>query len=434
MVIAVDNAQTFLKVTRASDIKPQRQKWLYAPNNEGVIPLQTGTVFAGIGGEGKSSFAIYLAALLSRGALEGDLYGQTGRTIIFGPEDDWATAMLPRLMAADADCDKILKVSAETFTPYGAQERELKFPLDIQHLEDVVSHNAVKLIVVDPISTSMAGDMNKVQDVRDALGALTSLAQKYDLAVIVINHFNKGGNSVANRMSGSHAMRDVVRSYLAFATDDETGERIITQDKSNYSTSSGSWKFRLQNTPVHTDDGIAEVPAVQMLGSSDVTVKDLIDRESHDDGDDDRSAAQAFILDFIKEQDDGEAKAGDVIKAGRGAGFTENEIKNARRRSKDPKIVTGKSAFGAGWVWQLEDSPDSEDAAQDPQGVTKVPKVSHSQDTTPSTPSSQKLTPSMGASPTEECPLHGTDYFPECYTCDKIMNATPKTASAQDAR
>lgn len=433
---------TELKVTFASEIKPKRQKWFYAPDGQGAIPSQTCAVFAGIGGEGKSSFAIHLAALLSRGELEGDFYGVKGTTIIFGPEDPWETVMVPRLMAAGADRSRIAKVTAETLTPYGVQERELKFPLDIERLEREVIKIGVKLIIVDPISESMTGDMNKVQDVRQALSALSTLADKHELTVIVINHFNKSGSSVAAKMSGSHAIRDVVRSYLAFATDEETQERIITQDKNNYGTGFGSWKFVLENNFIEIpgEEKPAEVPSVRTLGSSDITVSDIIDRENSDLGDDDRNAAEAFILAFLRERDGYEAKAGEVIKAGVAEGFTNDQMKNARKRAKNPRIKSESPVVGAGWIWRIEESSDG-------QGVTKTPKRSQGvkeSDMTPSdtltleapqevngsvhdtydtldtldtleTPSPQRHT----------CHQHGTNYHVStCHTCLEFAKET----------
>lgn len=411
----MNSPQVRLKVTRASDIKPERQKWVYAPNGEGVIPLQTGTVFAGIGGEGKSSFAIHLAALLSRGELEGDLMGYKGHTIIFGPEDDWGTAMVPRLMAAGADRRRILKVTAETYTPYGAQERELKFPLDIQHLEDVVTQNAVKLIIVDPISTSMTGDMNKVQDVRDALGALTALAQKHELAVIAINHFKKGGASLADKMSGSHAMRDVVRSYLAFATDEETGERIITQDKNNYGTGFGSWKFVLNSTQVQTEDGPTDVPAVHMLGASDVTVKDLIDRE-HGDQEDDRKDWESWLIEVLTEAG-GSMEVKDIEKAANAIGFNFKRIQKDRSKVKNPRIETGRNGFGKGakYIWQIEEAPmDSTETTMDPMHSIDT----SAKETMESMESMTKEPESMHAPRKPSCQQHGTHYAVSvCLTC-----------------
>src|SRR5690625_748898 len=150
-----------LKLTQASKIKPEKQAWFLKIDGEPVIPLKTCSVLAGIGGDGKSTTSISFAAQLSRGELEGDLYGQKHSTIIFGPEDDWATVMVPRLMGAGADLDRIFQVQAEVLTDYGAQEQELKFPMNIELLEEAVKLTDAKLIIVDPISVSMQGDINK---------------------------------------------------------------------------------------------------------------------------------------------------------------------------------------------------------------------------------------------------------------------------------
>lgn len=357
------------KIVQASQIKPEKQTWFYKINDEGVQPSKVCAMYGGIGGEGKSAFSLHLAALLSQGKLDGDFYGQKHATIIFGPEDDWSTVHVPRLIASGADLDYIYQVTAETDDGLYRGERELRFPLDTELLEEAIIETGAKFIIVDPISSAMQGDMNKVQDVRMAIGGIDLLAKKYDLAVTLINHFKKGGSSLADKISGSHGFRDVVRSYLAFATDEESGERIITQDKNNYGTGFGSWKFVLNRTQVQTEDGPTDVPAVQMLGTSEVTVKDLIDREHGDDEDDDRNVAEAFILDYLKQQEAHEAKAGDVIKAGRAEGFTDNQIKNARKRAKNPRIKSGSPVVGAGWIWSIEEDLP-------PQGVTEAPKAS----------------------------------------------------------
>jgi hypothetical protein len=417
----MNNPQEMLKVTRASEIKPERQKWIYAPNGEGVIPLQTGTVFAGIGGEGKSSFAIHLAAKLSKGELEGDLMGIAAQTIIFGPEDDWATAMVPRLTAAGADLRKILKVTAESHTAYGAQERELKFPLDMGHLENVVIQNAVKLIIVDPISTSMTGDMNKVQDVRDALGALTAIAQKHELAVIAINHFKKGGASLADKMSGSHAMRDVVRSYLAFATDDETGERVITQDKNNYGTGFGSWKFVLESTQVNTEDGPTEVPAVRMLGASDVTVKDLIDREYSEIEEDSRKDWESWLIELLTEAG-GSMEVKEIEKAANTIGFNFKRIQKDRPKIKSPKVETGRNGFGKGskWIWRLEETSPIDSTENTIDSIDSI--HSRAQESMESSESMRQQPESMTKA---SCYEHGTNYkIPTCSTCLELAKET----------
>lgn len=411
-----DEGRTELRITYANQIKPKKMRWLWSHDGAGVIPLGTGTIAAGAGGEGKSTFMLDIGAQLTRGTLQGDLHGEKHPVIVFGPEDDWATVMVPRLMAADADLGMVAQVQAATVTDTFTRERELKFPLDVGLLRQAVQQTGAKMILVDPAPSMMSGDMNRVQEVRRSYEPLMSMAQDLDLAVVLINHFGKGAGSVSAKLSGSHAWRDLVRSYLAFATDGDTEERVITQDKSNYGTSLSSWKFILDSTDVAVDGGTTSVAKVRFLGESDVTVSDIINRgfdEGHEGDDDDRNAAQAFILDFLKQKDGWEAKAGEVIKAGLAEGFSKDEMKNARKRCKDPKVQSAKATFGAGWLWQIA----SEDEVTDAQGVTKVSKVSAHGDMTPSTPSGQKVTPS-GIS----CQLHKTDYMNGCFTCDQITS------------
>lgn len=401
------------KITPASQIKPRRQRWLAKLDGCGILPLQTGTAVAGRGGVGKSTFILDIIARLSRGELEGDLHGQKHASIIFGPEDDWATMMVPRLTAAGADTNLVYRVAAEDVVNEITMERELKFPVDVEMLRYVLAETRAKLIMIDPAPALMDGDMNKLQDVRRAYGPLMALAQENDAAIVLVSHTNKGAGRAADKMSGSTAWRDMVRSYLVFAQEEGAEEVVVTQDKSNYGAAGSSWKFVLEDTlvPLEGDD-TTQVARVRHLGGSEVSVDDIYAREAGGLGgedDEDRNAAQDFVIDYIQGCDDWEAKAADVIKAGTAAGFSKDEIKNARKRCKSPRVASAKSAFGAGWVWCIEE-------VSDPEGVTKVSKVSLPVSTTPSTPSGDPVTPS-----TTPCQLHGTDHDPEaCHTCAEL--------------
>src|SRR5699024_5920533 len=57
-----------------------------------------------------------------------------------------------------------------------------------------------------------------------------------------------------------------------------------------------------------------------------------------------------------------EIPAKDALKAGAAAGFSADEMKKARSRSRDPKIRSRKSTFGSGWVWAVDDEGASEGA------------------------------------------------------------------------
>lgn len=343
-----------LQLTPAAMIPSRRQRWLW----ENRIPLGTATVFAGRGGEGKSTFALYVAALLNKGELAGDLVGVKGDVLIISHEDDWSTVMNPRLMGAGANLHAVHKLSVETTIDELTSETIPALPLDLALIREAIETTGARLLIIDPITSTIGGDLYKVADVRRALDPLTALAQELDIAVIGIMHFNKGGGNASDKLSGSHGFRDAVRSVLLFATDEETEQRIVTLDKSNYSQERGSsFAFNLVSTNVYTDDGaMTEVGTVQYLGDTDVTVNDIINRVAGDaEAHEDRNAAQAFLLDYLHGRDDREAPAGDVLKAGRAAGFSDQELKDARRRCRAPRIASQKSGFGGGWVWAISD-------------------------------------------------------------------------------
>lgn len=357
-----------LLLTPASLIRSRRQKWLWSDR----IPLGTVTIFAGRGGEGKSTYALHVGAQAITGSLEGDLKGIGSSLVIISHEDDWGTVMKPRLIAAKADPENVFKLAVKSTVDDTTAETVPALPLDIELIRQAVVETGARVVIIDPISSTLGGDLHKLADVRRGLDPLAALAQELELAVIAIMHFNKGTGNVSDKLSGSHAFRDLSRSVLLFATDDETSQRIVSVDKSNYSAERGSsFAFNLRTVMVDTDDGDStSVAQVEDLGDTDLSVNDIVNRSSDGEDDDreDRNAAQAFVLDFLKHKDGGEAKAGDVVKAGRGAGFSENEVKNARRRCRNPRIVTRKArGLEAGWVWGIE-----------PEGVTEgVEGVSH---------------------------------------------------------
>ena len=357
-----------LKLTAASTIRSARQQWLWA----NTIPLGTLTLFAGRGGEGKSSFALWVAAHVNAGTLEGDLKDKPSPVLIVSHEDDWATVMKPRLEGAGANQEQVFKLEVEMVTDEDTHETVPVLPMDLGIIREAVTQSGAKLIILDPIASSMGGDLHKVVDVRKALDPLAALAQSLGVAIIGIMHFNKGQGNASDKLSGSHAFRDAVRSVLLFATDEETGHRVVTIDKNNYSQSRGdSYAFTLDSAQVITDDGEAStVGRVQFLGATDLNVSDIINRGSGDEAEgSDRNAAQAFIVDYLKGKlsDAYEAPAKEVLRAGREAGFTDAELKDARRRCKSPKIASRKSGFGAGWVWGL-DGDFPEGGTQDGKG------------------------------------------------------------------
>lgn len=351
-----------LKLTRASEIQSSRPHWLWTDR----VPLGTITMCAGRGGEGKSSFALYLASRLNAGSLEGDLQGVAAPALIISHEDDWGTVMIPRLKAAGANTEMIYRLSVETTLDEFTMETVPALPLDLDKIREAVNQTGAKLVIIDPIPSTMGGDLHKVTDVRKALDPLASLAQELQIAVIGVMHFNKGTGNASDKLSGSHAFRDAVRSVLLFATDDETGQRVVTIDKSNYSQARGeSFAFNLVSETVLTDDGEeTEVGRVEYLGETELSVSDIINRQPGGEEDrDDRNAMERHIYEYLFECG-GSAEAKDVIRSGLAQGFREADLKKARFRMNSPKVITQRLGFGKGarYIWAIDSPMDSMDS------------------------------------------------------------------------
>lgn len=346
-----------LLVTPFAMIKPVRMTWAWA----GRIPVGTVTANVGKGGIGKTTFELWQIAQLTRGQLEGDWQGNPINVLIVTPEDDPGAVTLPRLKAAGADLDRVFNVTVSSEIDGVTHDRRVKLPLDMDALGEAVEQYGAQLVFVDGMTTAFEGSTDSKEDMRAALDPLIDLAQRLNVVVIVTHHSRKGNGSLTDLISGSHAIRDAVRSVLFFVRNEDTGEVIISQDKNNYGAESTACKFQIVSATVNIDGIPAEVGAVEWLGDSDVSAADVI-AQNYDDDSEDRNAAQAFILDHLKSKPGCEDNAGDVIKAGRAAGFNENEMKHARKRSKRPKIESRKSGYGAGWVWGI--SPEGAEGAK----------------------------------------------------------------------
>ena len=389
-----------LILTPMSLVKSRRQEFL---DDGKLIPIGAPTIFAGRGAVGKSTLALDYVAKVSNGTLDGSLKGTPRNVLLIQHEDDPATQVKPRLIAAGANLDNVITMSISrtlddvevSDVPYLSEDMEL--------IRQAVEDTNAALIVIDPLTSSVGGDLHKVQDVRRALNPLAALAQEYELAIIALMHVKKGQAAASDKTSGSHAFRDAARSLLIFAHDKETDNRVVTVDKASYSDMEGeSFAFSLIPTDVPTDDGnVTNVARVQLLGVSDVSVSELWNRE-HDTGDgEERTEAQSWLRSHLLNQG-GEAKAADIQKASGADGFNWRTMQRA-----GSKLCTKASTgFQGEWVWTLKD--DTQNAMGD-KGVNSDNHVNLAENVSPLQPVSKPPT----------CSKHGTPTLPtgECGRC-----------------
>lgn len=272
-----DTPPRTLSLTPMSAVEPMRQTFLWDKR----IPMGTATIFAGRGGEGKSTFSLWLASAATRGMLRGEFEGMPQSVLLVGHEDDLGTVVRPRLDAAEAVMEHVYSMTIRTSVEGMAMNEIPSIAHDLPRIRQAIEETGAKLIIVDPLTSMMDGaNLDKTSEVRKALNPFTTLAGEMNVAIVALMHFRKGQGDTRDLLSGSHAFRDTARSVILFATDEETGERVATVDKSNYSESRGdSFAFKLVSTFVPTGDGTqAEVARVDYLGDSTISVSDIVNK------------------------------------------------------------------------------------------------------------------------------------------------------------
>ena len=101
---------TEIEITKASEVKVREIEWLWYP----YIPFGKITVVQGDAGDGKSTFVLNLAAMLSRGQPMPftDGTGQPPINIIYqSSEDDADDTIVPRFISAGGDPERLLFIS-----------------------------------------------------------------------------------------------------------------------------------------------------------------------------------------------------------------------------------------------------------------------------------------------------------------------------------
>lgn len=217
--------KTELILRNYDDIEAEEVQWLWYP----YIPFGKLTILQGDPGCGKTMVALDLVARLSSGTPMPftdkifkpiDIIYQTAED---GPED----TIKPRLIAAGADCSRIVLI----------EEKGSPVSFGDSRLEEAIKATQAKLLILDPLSAFIGNDvnLNHAIDVRKAFRPLYEMADRTKCAVLIISHTNKmKGISSLYRTNGSIDVAGAVRSILAVGKrKNEKTERILVQVKNN---------------------------------------------------------------------------------------------------------------------------------------------------------------------------------------------------------
>jgi putative DNA primase/helicase len=333
-----------------SDLTPEPVRWLWHE----WLALGKLHILAGAPGQGKTTIAIAFGATISSGGRWPDgSRCTTGNVLIWSGEDDPADTLLPRLLAAGADRSRCHFVIG---TRIHGEIHSFDPARDMAGLELEASRiGGIKLLIVDPVVSAVAGDSHKNTEVRRALQPLVDLASRLDAAVLGISHFSKGGAGAdpASRVVGSIAFTAVARVVLVAAkVNSEDGEdrRILARGKSNIGPDDGGFEYHIEQS-----EPLPGINASYIAWGNGVagTARELLTEPDGQDGNGEDKSAVDAAADFVRQVlVDGSTPARTVKENATDAGVSWASV---RRAADNLRVMKTKGAGGA-WYWKLPNS------------------------------------------------------------------------------
>lgn len=261
---------------KASMIQPRRVRWLW----DEQIPLGALSLLGGAAGMGKSTIAYDLAAAITVGTLPGEFYGRPRTVVAISTEDAWSYTIVPRLIAAGADLERVEQITVDT---KGDLLGRVELGRDLRELEAICADPEVAVLLLDPLMSrlSAALDAHKDQQVRQELEPLVAALDRTGVTGLGLIHLTKAaGGTLLSRIMGSAAFGAVARSVLAViddpVPDDESGAgvyRLLGVVKSNVAKVGNAHRYQVVGAQVATKDGPTEVGRVLWCGPVPLTLE-----------------------------------------------------------------------------------------------------------------------------------------------------------------
>lgn len=312
-----------VKIISMDTVEVEEIKWLWKP----YIPFGKLTIIQGDPGEGKTTFALHVAALLSQGKrFDGNTEPFEPVNVIYQTaEDGLSDTVKPRLISAGADCSKIKVID----------DSEKSLSMEDERLEIAIKETCAKLLILDPLQAYLGDriDMNRANEAREMTKKLGALAERTGCAVVLIGHMNKGsGSKAAYRGIGSIDFYAIARSVLLVAkVPQDSNIRAVAQIKSNLAAEGDTVAFRLD------ENGFT------WIGEYDISADELLAGYSNSDK---RKTAEDFLKKILSNGQT--VPASTIFAQAKSIGVSKRTIENVKQ-----ELAIKSIKDGASWLWKM---------------------------------------------------------------------------------
>lgn len=328
-------------------VKVEQIEWLLYP----FIPFGKVTIIQGDPGEGKTTMVLQIIAKLTRGepillnkksqkeaqqdseenlkqeVLSQDNPIQPVNVIYQTAEDGLGDTIKPRLLAAGADCSRVLVID----------DREQPLTMVDVRIEEAIMQTKARMVVLDPIQGFLGTDvdMHRANEIRPLMKRMAVLAEKYHCAIILIGHMNKNSNGKSSyRGLGSIDFQAAARSVLIVGRlKDEPATRVMCHVKSSLAPEGKSVAFRLDKET-----------GFQWIGEYDISADDLLSGDAR--GQKSRIAKE-FLLDILA---DGGMAQKKIEEEASKQGIKRKTLRNAKQELEIDSVKRGNQ-----WFWILSE-------------------------------------------------------------------------------
>lgn len=261
----------------ASSMTMRTPEWL----EELRVPAGAITLLGGREGIGKSTIAFDRAARLTKGILPGKYFGAPQNVGVVATEDSWDCVIVPRLVAAGADRDRVYRIEAQDEDGYDG----VSVPADVDRLAQLCAELDIVLVIVDPIISVIHGslDTHKDREVRQALDPLSRFTARTGVAVLGLIHVNKSTtDDPLNSLMASRAFSAVARSVLYCLLDPESGGEesyFLGHPKSNLGPKQPTLTYRLAEVKIEVDDDSPPIVTSRVVwtGQDTRSIRDVME-------------------------------------------------------------------------------------------------------------------------------------------------------------